>query len=431
MAPPPTAQFRIFLPPGAPAKPDAFPSRPGQDREANPRVQKDRALGDYGFKLVEIISDDYKKQIGKWTQAFKEITAAYATAVGQRAKTFAAAHEERAADAAADALFFSLVVGGAMTILGAWVTVMLPRIKVKDFEDEWVGGAYSVTGPQTFSALQAAAFGGITTDAGGKLAALAFPGAPKAAYPMDQPSIAANLDADFGRLIRDSADLVLQQMTDAKTWMNEGTEFGDTWLANAKGNVEQARVQIRVHFDKLRKHWAEGWKFFGATPQGIARALLAEQFERTLWAGYVATLIGGAAKAARKDEDYLRQRMSPAEFASVAKRSDVELLAALEGDESVDYHHRKLIEAAIVDRLKELNVVIADTKPDLVGQATRMGGGSPTPTVQIKGAVNRSTDVRDIYSWATSYLKKVKPQSEQLFFPPATRNAFAPFPAYV
>jgi hypothetical protein len=431
MAPPPTVQFRIFLPPGAQSR-NVPPSRPGYDREANPRVQKDHTLGDYGFHLIEIIGDDYNKQIGKWTIAFKEITAAYGTAVGQRAQTFVKAKEERDADAATDALIFSLVVGGAMAILGAWVTASLvPGFKIKAFEDKWVNGVYSFSSSKDrFSALQAAAFGGMATDAGGKIATLAFPSPKQTSYPMDQPSVTANLDADFSKLIDDSAELVRQQMTDAKTWMNQGTEFGETWLAHAKGNVDQARLQIRLHFDMLRRQWAEGWKFFGTTPRGIARGHLAEQFERALWAGYIVSLTDEAAKAARKDENYLRQRMSPAEFASISKRSDVELLAALEGDDSVDYHHRKLIEAAIIDRLKELNVVIADTQSDLVSQATRMGGGSPTPTVSIRGAVNRSYDVRAIYGWATSYLRMAKPQSEQLFFPPATRNSFKPFPNY-
>jgi hypothetical protein len=213
--------------------------------------------------------------------------------------------------------------------------------------------------------------------------------------------------------------------------MNDGTEFGDTWLAHANGSVEQARRQIRHHFDGLRKHWAEDWKFFGTTPRPIARALLADQFERTLWAEYIVTVIDETAKAARKDENYLTQRMSRAEFASISKLSDVEFLAALEADNSTDYHHRKLIEAAIIDRLKELNAVIATTMPDLVGQATRMGGGSPTPTVQIRGAVNRSTDVRDIYKWATSCMRQARPQSEHLFFPPATPSKLEPFPDYM
>jgi hypothetical protein len=73
--------IKPFLPPGvAPSARPAPPPRPGLDRETDARVRRDRALGDYGYKVLDFIYKDYERQIPVWKDAFKEITAAYATA---------------------------------------------------------------------------------------------------------------------------------------------------------------------------------------------------------------------------------------------------------------------------------------------------------------------------------------------------------------
>ena len=74
--------------------------------------------------------------------------------------------------------------------------------------------------------MQAALFGNLVKDVG-KEVGKKFP-APerKGSYPMDQPSVAANMDADFSRLVdEESAEVILSQLRDVQTWMNQGTEF--------------------------------------------------------------------------------------------------------------------------------------------------------------------------------------------------------------
>jgi hypothetical protein len=174
----------------------------------------------------------------------------------------------------------------------------------------------------------------------------------------------------------------------------------------------------------LRQQWADEWQFFGKTPIKINRMLLANQFERALWADYIVTLFDEAINTMNKDPEAL-QALAPAHM---NQRGDFERLANLGGLNSK--YPSKWIEAAIINRLKGLNVVIAEMVPGLIDQAKRMGDGSPTPRAQIIGSVNREEDIQEIYGWASSYLKTVRQKSVQLFFPPARPVRFEAFPSY-
>ena len=124
MAPLPIDLIKPFLPPGSTPRAqreDPSSRRAGSDREKDPRVVHQRDLGDYGWKLLDGIYKDYDAQIKVWKNAFKDVTAAYATAVAMRAKTFEAVEEQYKADAARFAFIFSLVTSGAMTFIGAWI----------------------------------------------------------------------------------------------------------------------------------------------------------------------------------------------------------------------------------------------------------------------------------------------------------------------
>src|SRR4051794_15564554 len=77
------------------------------DREADPNIQRARRLGDYAWKVIDQIAKDYNKQIGTWNTAFKEVLAAFATAIQNRDKTFERAKDEREREAAFNALLLS------------------------------------------------------------------------------------------------------------------------------------------------------------------------------------------------------------------------------------------------------------------------------------------------------------------------------------
>jgi len=234
------------------------------------------------------------------------------------------------------------------------------------------------------------------------------------------------LDADFSRLVDESAGVVLKQLRDTQDWMREGTEFGEAWLKHTKGNEELARTCIRQHLDKLRREWADQWDFFGKVPRKIDRFLLANQFERALWAYFIVQLFDAAIDAVSRSPQ-LQQTLR------VMGKDTLPKLEQLQYLQEEWYHgigHRKWVEAAIVNRLKDLNVVFAETDKGKLDQANRMIDGSPAPEARVFGAVDRGAEIEEICGWADFFLLGVPDQTAKIFFPPATARNLPDLPAY-
>ena len=441
MAQLPIDLIRPFLPPGVtPSARPAPPPRSGRDRETDPRVIRAHMLGNYGNQLLDIIYKDYQLQIPVWKNAFKEITAAYATAVGMRNKTFEAVEEERKAEAAAQAarlgFIFSLMTAGSMICLGAWAQYsVVPGFKnVKWDFSKGLTAVPGLTITDKFSKMQAAMFGGIIKDVGkdvakavgGKIEKYIFPEPKRITYPMDQPSVAANMDADFSKLIDELVAVVLNQIKDVQNWMFEGTEFGEAWAARTGGNLERARMEIRLHIDTLRQEWAKEWQFFGKTPCMIQRPALAEQYERGMYAEYVVKLFDSVLEAARRAP---RHKGLVAELDKAGLDTAGEL-SELEEDWRHGFGHHTWVERALVNRLKELNIVFAETRQGKLDQANRMIEGKPRPEVHVKGAVNRGHDIEEIYGWADFFMKGVRDQTAHRFFPAAKSRILEPLPSF-
>jgi len=397
-------------------------------------------LGDYGYKLLDVIYKDYELQIPVWKNAFKEITAAYATAVDMRNKTFKAVEEERKAEAEAQAarigFIFSLMTAGSMICLGAWVQYSLVPT-FKNAKWDFSKGLTAVPGlkiTDKFSKMQAAMFGGIVKDAGkdivkaigGKIEKYAFPEPKRITFPMDQPSVAANMDADFSKLIDESVAVVLNQIKDVQNWMFEGTEFGEAWAARTGGNLERARTEIRLHIDTLRQGWAKEWQFFGKTPCMIQRAALAKQYERGMYAEYVVNLFDNVLEGARRAPRY-KGRVAELDKAGLDTAGE---LSGLEEDWRQGFGHHTWVERALVNRLKELNIVFAETTKGKLDQANRMIEGEPRPEVHVKGAVNRGHDIEEIYGWANFFMMGASDQTAHQFFPAAKPRALDPLPSF-
>ena len=219
---------------------------------------------------------------------------------------------------------------------------------------------------------------------------------------------------------------MLQQLRDVQIWMNEGTEFGEAWLTHAKGNAGTARTLIRVQLDKLRNRWADEWEFFGKTPVKITRPFLADQFERAFWADYIHELLDRVMISMDKNRS-LKPRIDELEKAGLNK---LEQLEELQEDWRQGIGHHTWIEAPIVNRLKELNVVFAETQKGSLDQANRMNTGDSRPEVRIKGGVDRGKEIDEIYGWADFFLAGMSESTARRFFPPAKRRALEPFPAY-
>jgi hypothetical protein len=320
-----------------------------------------------------------------------------------------------------------------MVMLGAWVQyALVPSFVTRSAKWDFSKGLGSVPGlkidtAQKFSLMQGQMFGGIAQDVGGKLITAAFPGpARQGSYPMDQPSVAANMDADFGRLVDESAEVVLKQLREAQAWMNEGTQFGEAWVAYAKGSVEKARTEIRLHFDKLRTQWANDWEFFGKEPIKIARSFLADQYERALWADYIVNLFDAIMEAMGKNPQ-LRARVQELERAGLNK---LEQLQDLEEDWRQGFGHKTWVESPIINRLKDLNVVFAETSDGARDQAKRVTGGDPRPDAHVIGGVDRGKEIEEIYGWADFFLLGVADETARRFFPPAKPRRLDPLPSY-
>ncbi len=417
MADPNAALYATFL-----------PSAPRSLAEANERVAPywkppprtppagiQRALSDYALQLLDVIEKEYRGQIRAWQGAFKEITAAFATAVNNRDTTLGEAEAQRAREAAVEAFIFGLLTAGAMRFLGAYVQVsavpkmmkteLVPKFFITDRPDtQLLLEAKSV---ERFSKLQAAALGGITQDVGNRaLPALAgtsaFPKPKAATNRLDSWSGVNNLQTDLDKFLGDSSDAVLGQFLEVEKWLIRDTEFGDAWAATANDNADVARVWIYKHFDGLRQDWAKRWEFFGTTPTVPSRGGLANQFERALWATYILGVYDEEAQADMrkirvKGKDYLYQKVTT------------------------------VLEEAISDRLRELNVAIGRTYDAFSKQRERTTGeGEPYPSVAIVGKVDEVTEAFALVHWAEDYLKTVQVNTARQFFPPARQRVLQP-----
>jgi hypothetical protein len=186
---------------------------------------------------------------------------------------------------------------------------------------------------------------------------------------------------------------VLDQFTDVQAWMTDSTEFGADWALYAGGDIERARQHIYKHIDGLRQQWAKEWEFFGKKPITVHLGLLADQYERSLWAGY------------------LLERLKNVEKAGAG--------GAFSRGGTGDMLAKKVLENAIIRKLKRLNVVKWETKAEHDEQQERLKQGSPDAPVVVEGRIDRLSEALRLRDWARTYLKDVPAKTVREFFPPA------------
>lgn len=377
----PPAWIRNLPPGGFPVQvvpPWVFKPPPATDAT----IQRDRALGQYGYNLLEQISKDYTMQVDRvWKPAFNDVVAAFATAVERRNNTLKIAEAEKAEKAAFNAFIFSLLTAGAMRFVGAYVQyAFIPSFKTP-VSYSWdiskgigVVPKLNATYAETFSKLQQSAFGGIAQDIGNRVASAILPKPKQAVYDLASWSGVINLQTDFNKSIEESAKAVIEQFAAIQIWMNQEAEFGSVWMKLSDGTVENARALVRAHILEIRKGWANKWEFFGKSPVPIVRELLADHYERTLWAGYL-----------------VEQLANTMFFDNVAEK-------------------------AVVNRLKLLNVVLAETNDGRLDQANRMIQGAPRPTMKIDGAIDDIDEWGETEVWAYTHLRNA-PLAARAFQP--------------
>lgn len=415
-----------FLPIGPRYSRPAAPKAAARDKYADPTAQLAVRLGQYGRDLLDIIKDDYEIGVPQWKAAFEDVLDAWDSALKGREQTFVKAQKEREADAARDAFVLSLLTSGAMVFLGALVQyAVVPKFTATNYKFvskyNWDTSDLEKFGTkfeglvgkteERFSKMQAAMFGGIVKDAGGKVVPLAFP-KPTAIFSPDNLLTVQHLKATNEHLFADSIKVVVGTLKDAKQWMIDDTEFGELWAAYCNFNENNARAAIRARISDLRDQWAKDWQFFGQTPRPVPVPLLANQYERALWADYIVQIFPTSGVPIH----HVIERGSYTDYTQNLK--DLENYA--------DYAGIKWVEAAIVNRLKELNVDVAETERGLVDQANRMIAGEPRPEMHIKGAVNTGHDIEEIYGWAQRFMTHAKAETAHKFFPPGEPRRFKP-----
>jgi len=258
-----------------------------------------------------------------------------------------------------------------------------------------------VVSVQRFSDLQADAFGQIAQGLGNQVVQSTFPKPDSVSFHLDSSAGVELLRNQFLDFIDASANVVIKQFTNAQTWMNESNEFGEAW---AKFGGADPKAKIRLHFDDLRKDWAKQWTFFGTAPLPIATPILTDTIERALWAGHVARL-----------------------FSDPRFTNEPDTMTVAEG--FADAVGGKVLENAVVNRLKSLNVVKAETQGGFIAQWVRQADQTiqaPRPSVKIDDEVDTRTEVDRLRAWAEDYLNSLDKEVQTRFFPPARPRAVQP-----
>ncbi|HVK15166.1 MAG TPA: hypothetical protein VM597_40880 [Gemmataceae bacterium] len=403
----------------APARPTVQrPTDYSADRESDPALQRARNVSQYAINILERIRDDYFGQIAKWKTSFDEVVAAFALAVQNRDQVFEQVKQDREREAAIASLVFSLLTAGSMKLLGVYLEHrFFPSFTVG--QQVVPGLSAAVPSPARFSAARAAALGGLVEEFGKEALGQARPKADPsflqppqpASYRLDTFAGALNLRVELGKVIDAGADMVLEQFRSVLSWMNHEDDFGLAWMAQSNGNLTAARAAVYSFLAGRQKQWAREWEFFGDTPAKIDRDRLANYYERSLWAGYAAHVIRTA--QGRRLPGYIHPT-----YHMVFGRGTGDLE---ETRDPFGYVGRT-VDAAIVDRLRKLNVVFGASVREIRDQMVRGDHGEPTPGVEIKGAVDRKKEEQALLGWAQDHLRRAPVEAVRQFFPTGVKR---------
>jgi hypothetical protein len=197
-------------------------------------------------------------------------------------------------------------------------------------------------------------------------------------------SLSGFADSDHVTLVREMERMLLDAL-------KAGTEV-------VVEQMEEAIV-ILAHFQTVRDTWAREWPYFGQTPKPLHPAL-SEAFERALWAGYIDGYFGQFSKRFQFTRDDLFSKRVDARFNIPAPKPGQRIMIYSYPPVGWD----TALGNAIVDRLTQLNVVIARTSQERRNQMDKAKAKqAPEAMALVKGEVDRLDEMRALWSWAGAY----------------------------
>jgi len=365
--------------------------------------QRARRLGSHGAVILrDVIKADYIEQFGEWKKHIGLVTTAFSIALGQQSSHLKKDEAEKRAKAEFALFLFSLVTAGVMRWAGTFIQYKVyPKAfqitKVRNVPDGSVPEGFKVRPVVEFDYnKQMAAFaGGITSDVGNL--SLRYVSQRQrqdslgGVAPDDTASLIRLTEEALSNALEDGTKVVADDMQRAIFWMQQSPEFGEAWANFAKGNEATARNLIRSHLESIRNSWAIRWPYFGQDPKPINQVYLAQQFERLLWAAFV-------------DTHFTQAFIHLGKFQLVGPFSPEDVFSK-RMDKNQNYFSRSLgIGEAITDRLKQLNIVQAETFAGKLNQMEwQEQEGAPEPSVEISTEVDSFDEVREIWKWARDY----------------------------
>ena len=325
------SDFRLqFLPKGPQAAPlppggsggHKHPSNHG-DPESTPARQLDRRLGAWGVKLLDHrIKVEFQRQLGGrmtdagrrrgWQDHIDEIATAFELALNNQAavleKNKEETNERRMQDAAVLAFVFSLITLPVIRWAGAFIEhrvspALFERKQTKSISFYKVDGFGPIRQKLIFTetvANQEIAqfFGGIAEDILGGIAGGLKDKLSKNPKTQNSNPYSGIADGNIASVVKTTRDqltgaleagtaIVLDEIEDAVHWMEHEPEFGHAWAQASGGNETIAMDLIVRQFTTVRDKWAAASVYFGQNPEPLP-ATLARDFERILWAAYIA-----------------------------------------------------------------------------------------------------------------------------------------------
>jgi hypothetical protein len=219
----------------------------------------------------------------------------------------------------------------------------------------------------------------------------------------DHVSLVRITEEGLKQALEDGTKVVANQMQQAVVWMNATAEFGDAWRDFAGGNKTRARDIIRAHLQLVRDTWASKWAYFGQKPKPFDRHGMSMRLERMLWAGYLNEYFEDVLAKRGLTFDKMSAMRSKAWADDTYGSHGRNFYPKEAQDELNEMYFPSYVfdfPDAIVTKLKNLNVIKAETAKGAAAQKERVASGAPHPAVKITDEVDRFDEIFRLWGWA-------------------------------